>query len=219
MRSDQVRFLCSDPSTDLTVEMGDGPATPTAGASNWEIIERVEDKGVTDRGSIPPFQQDVPLIFDGFSPPPSGIYTEGTPIQRDLDALIGLRGAVFRVEGPVYKTHLRYVFGGEPDYGEVIRDDDGTLLRQRLTLRLMEYVRPDTLGQRRKKRRGKRGVATYATGGSTYVTKGGENLSAIAHKLFGDWKKWKAIGDLNGIRDPLVKLKPGRVLKLPGRVL
>lgn len=214
MLSSQVRFICQRPKTNLTVEMGDGPATPTAGASSWEIIERVEDKGITDRASIPPFQQDVPLIFDGYSPPPSGVYTGGTSIQHDLDALLNLRGAIFRVEGPVHKPHLRYVFGGEPDFGEVIRDDDGTLLRQRLTLRLMEYVPPDVI-RRAKKRRAGRRMGIGQAQALTYRVVAGDTLARVAHKQYGNWKQWKSIGDLNGIRDPFVKLTPGRVLKLP----
>jgi hypothetical protein len=198
--SDRVRFICQNPKTDLVVPMGDGPATPTAGASDWEVIDRVEGKGITDRGSVPPFQQNVPIFLDG--------YAKGNSVQRQLDALINLRGAVFRVEGPVHKPNLRYVFGGEPDFGEVIRDDDCTLLRQRLTLPLMEYVPPDVL--RRPNRRAGIGQAQALT----YTVKAGDTLARVAHKLLGDWKRWREIGDKNGIRDPFALLKPGRVLKL-----
>lgn len=204
--SDRIRFICPNPKVDLVVPMGDGAATPTAGASSWEIIERVEDKGITDRASIPPFQQDVPLHLDG--------YAQGNSIQRQLDTIMELRGAIFRIEGPVHKPHLRYVFGGEPDFGEVIRDDDGTLLRQRLTLRLMEYVPPGVI--RRAKRRSGRRAGIGRAQALTYRVVAGDTLARVAHKVFdGDWKRWKSIGDRNGIRDPFQKLQPGRILKLP----
>ncbi len=205
----QLRIICPDPAVDITVQMGDGPATPTAGFAAWEIIERAEGKGITDRASVPPFQQDVPVFLDG--------YAKGNSVQRQLDTLLELGGeepAVFRAFGPIHRSGIHYVLGGEPEFGEVIRDEDGTLLRQRLTLRLMEYVRPDTLGQRLKKRRSRRGVATYTTGGSTYVTKAGETLGEIASRLYGNWERWREIGDKNGIRDPLRKLPGRRTLKL-----
>jgi nucleoid-associated protein YgaU len=203
--SNRIRFASSNPKVDLVVPMGDGPATPTAGASSWEVIERVEDKGITDRASIPPFQQDVPIHLDG--------YAQGNSVQRQLDDLMELRGAIFRVEGPVHKPHLRYVFGGEPDFGEVIRDDDGTLLRQRFTLRLMEYVPPGVI---RRPGRGRRRAGIGQAQALTYRVVAGDTLARVAFKQYdGNWKRWPDIGRINGIRDPFVRLEPGRILKLP----
>jgi nucleoid-associated protein YgaU len=204
-----LRLVCSDPKVDISVSMGDGPATPTAGHAGWEIIERVEGKSITDRSSVEPFSQDVPVFLDG--------YAKGNSIQRQLDELLSLGGenaAVFRAYGPIHRPGIRYVFGGEPDFGEVIRDDDGTLLRQRLTLKLTEYVRPDTLKRRKRQKRGMGGRIGQAQALS-YTCKAGDTLARIAYKQFdGDWRRWREIGDKNGIRDPFKQLDPGRVIKL-----
>lgn len=47
----------------------------------------------------------------------------------------------------------------------------------------------------------------------TYTIKAGDNLAAIAVKLYGDANKWREIADLNGIADPS-KIKAGQVLNL-----
>ena len=216
-----VRLLhidCADPQVQLTVEMGDGPATPSAGMASWEVIDRVEDKSLTDRIGKQPFQQDVPIVFDGYAPPELGVYREGDSVQRDLDRLLSLGGAVFRVSGPVHRPNLRYIFGGDPDFGETIRDDDETLLRQRLTLKLMEFVDADVIRRRKRhaKRKAKGSAATGGTSfpGTRYTVKAGDTLQKIAAALYGDWKQWKSLGAKNGIRDPFKQLEPGRTLKL-----
>jgi nucleoid-associated protein YgaU len=204
-----LRLTCTDPKVDISVQMGDGPATPTAGVSSWEIIDRVEGKSITDRASVQPFSQDVPVLLDG--------YAKDNSVQRQLDELLSLGGedpGVFRAYGPIHRPGIHYIYGGEPDFGEVIRDDDGTLLRQRLTLKLTEFVRPDVLGKKKRKKPGERGLLGQAQA-LTYTVKAGDTVARIAHKLWGNWKRWREIADLNGIRDPYAKLQPGRVLKLP----
>lgn len=202
-----LRIVCPDPKVDISVQMGDGPATPNAGVAGWEVIDRVEGESITDRGPVQPFTQDVPVLLDG--------YSKGNSVQRQLDELLSLGGeeaAVFRAFGPIHRSGIHYVYGGEPEFGEVIRDDDGTLLRQRLTLPLMKYVRPDLL--RKRKRGGQRSGVGRAQA-LTHTVISGETLARIAHKELDNWKRWREIGDLNGIRDPFAKLQPGRVLRLP----
>lgn len=201
-----LHIVCSDPNVDLKVQMGDGPATPSAGLASWEVVERVEGKGITDQIGAPPFQQDVPVFLDG--------YAKGNSVQRQLKELESLGGedpAVFRAFGPIHRSGIRYVYGGEPDYGEAIRDNDGTLLRQRLTLKLMEFVDPDVI-RRRKKHRDRMGIGQAKA--LTYTVRAGDTLQKIAAALYGDWKEWKSLGAKNGIRDPYKKLEPGRVLKV-----
>lgn len=213
----RLRLICPQPRVDLTVNMGDGPATPTAGIAAWEVIERVEGKSITDRGAVQPFSQDVPVFLDGWA--------KGNSVQRQLDTILSLGGenpGVFRAFGPIHHSGRHYIFGGEPEFGEVIRDHDGTLLRQRLTLRLAEYVRPDLI-RRRRRRRGQRmglGQARAVAGIGparplTYTVRAGDTLPKIAARELGDWKRWPEIGRRNGIRDPQQQLQPGRVLRLP----
>lgn len=208
MRHPMLRILCEDPKVDIKLEMGDGPATPTAGAAAWETVALENGTAITTRSSSSPFQQDVPVLLDG--------YAERRSVQRQLDALLSLGGedaAVFKVFGPIHRPGIRYVLGGEPEFGETIRDNDGTLLRQRLTLKLMQYV--PGRGPRVRKRRGRRGKRGLGNARAlTYTVSQRETLARITVKLLGDWKRWREIGDKNDIRDPHRLLEPGRVLKL-----
>jgi nucleoid-associated protein YgaU len=210
-----LRLVCPDPKVDIRVQMGDGPATPTAGYAGWEVTARAGGRrGVTTRTSPPPFQQDVPIFLNGLG--------KDNSIQGQLDAILSLGAedaAPFKVWGPIHRGDGRlWVFGGEPEFGEAIRDDDeeNTLLRQRLTIKLMQYVRPE-VARERKRRRRNRGVGAIGGAvavGGTYTTRAGDTLQSIAANLFGDWRRWREIGNKNGLTDPGRKLPAGKVLKL-----
>jgi len=211
-----LRLVCADPKVDIKVQMGDGPATPTAGVAGWEVTPRAGGRrGITTRTSPPPFQQDVPIYLNGLA--------QGNSVQRQLDQILSLGepGAQpFKAIGPIHRGDGRlWVFGGEPDYGEAIRDDDedSTLLRQRLTLKLLLYQRPDVVKERRRRGRGRGGggkVAQNVAVGGTYTTRKGDTLQSIAAELYNDWREWQSIGNKNGLSDPTRKLPPGKVLKL-----
>jgi hypothetical protein len=209
----QLHLVCDDPNVDLKVDMGDGPATPTAGYAAWETIKRVRRKSMTAYVGPEPFQQDVPVLLDGLA--------QENSVQRQLDAIESLGGSSkFRAFGPIHHPSQGpndlWVFGGEPEFGEVIRDNDTTLFRQALTLKLMEFVSPDPDG--RGGGRGKRGDPGRTGGtefpGRTYTTVQGDTLMKVAHKVYGDWKRWKEIGQKNNISDPHRVLPAGRQLKL-----
>jgi hypothetical protein len=209
-----LRLVCRDPKVDIRVQMGDGPATPTAGFAGWEVTARTGGRrGATTRTSPPPFQQDVPIYLNGLGKDQS--------IQRQLETILSLGSedaAPFRAYGPIHRDGALWVFGGEPEFGEAIRDEDeeNTLLRQRLTLKLMQYVRPDVAQERKRRRKGgRRAIAANVAVGGTYTTSAGETLQEIAASLYdGDWRRWKEIGDKNGLTDPGKKLPAGKVLKL-----
>jgi nucleoid-associated protein YgaU len=209
-----LRLVCPDPKVDIRVQMGDGPATPTAGAANREVVSRAAGRrGVTVAASPPPFQQDVPIFLDGFRGQRS--------VQRQLDAILSLGdedAEPFRAYGPIHRDGALFVFGGEPDFGEAIRDDDegNTLIRQRLTLKLMIHNPPDPVKDRRRGKRGARArISANVAVGGTYTTSAGDTLQSIAARLYnGDWRRWNEIGNKNGLSDPNKKLPAGKVLKL-----
>lgn len=208
-----LRLVCPDPKVDIRVEMGDGPATPSAGAAGWEVTARAGGRrSITTRTSPPPFQQDVPVFLDGFR--------QRRSVQRQLDAILSLGDSYaepFRAHGPIHRDGGLFVFGGEPDFGEAIRDDDenNTLIRQRLTLKLMVYTRPDVVRERRRRRRSGGRIAHNVAVGGTYTTKKGDTLQSIAADLYNDdWREWRSIANKNGLSDPNRKFPAGKVLRL-----
>lgn len=200
-----LHLVSVDGNLDLKVAMGDGPATPTAGMAGYETVQREHRKAMTAFRGLEPFQQDVPVLLDG--------YADNESIERPLAKLLEFGGATkFRAYGPIHRDGDVYVMGEDPEWGEAIRAPDGTLVRQRLTLKLMEYVSANLAGQRAGGKAGKLGSAIPLT----YTTVEGDTLAKIANKLWHEWKRWKEIGMLNGISDPHRPLPVGRVLVLPG---
>lgn len=211
----KVRIIATDPAIDITVPMGDGPATITQGLGGWQVVDRQDDIAATDWTGQEPLVQAVPLLLDGFS--------KGESVERDLNTIFKLARDVvgdehippiFKVFGPIYFSHKEWVLpdgGIELDSASVIREDDGTLLRQALTLRLLEYVKPDTITIRGK---GKQRTGLGKARPVSYTTRAGDTLAKIAARIFGDWTRWKEIGRKNGISDPNRVLRAGRVLAL-----
>lgn len=205
MSRPQLHLICDDPKVDLKVNMGDGPATPTAGFAGREVVPRNQRKGMTSFVGTEPFQQDVPVLLDG--------YRENRSVERALEQLLSLGGnAVFKAYGPIHREGIDYVFGEDPEFGtepgkEVIRAQDGTLLRQALTLKLMEYVPATVIGHRHKMDIGQAVPVSYRT-------KQGDTLIKVAQAVYHDWRRWKEIGQKNGITDPHRVLPAGMPLTL-----
>jgi hypothetical protein len=206
MSRPQLHLISDDGDLDLKMSMGDGPATPTAGLSGYETIKRVRRKAMTSFVGTEPFAQDVPVMLDG--------YREGRSIERQLDLLLDFGGTTkFKAFGPIHRpsdgTGDLYFFGDEPEFGDAIRDEDGTLLRQRLTLKLEEFV-PANLAGKPRRRNERIGQSRPLS----YTTVKGDTLAKIAHKLYHDWTRWKEIGRKNGLSDPHRVLPPNKELKL-----
>jgi len=222
----EIHIIAKDPDIDLKIPMGDGPAIITGGLGGWQTIDRQDDIAATDWVGQGPLTQDVPLLLDG--------YAEGDSVERAMNTVFKLgrdaRGnenvpPVFTIDGPIYFSDSHWVLPDgsiDLDPASVIRRDDGELLRQAFTLHLLEYVKPDQVKLRGKKKtpkhqRGEPGKTggTAFPGKSYTVSKGGQSLHEIAAILYGDPGEWKAIGRANDIADPNRKLPAGKVLKLP----
>lgn len=206
MSHPQLHLVSADGSLDLKLNMGDGPATPTAGFAGYETVQRIRKKSMTAFVGVEPFAQDVPVMLDG--------YGENRSIERQLEKLLEFGGGTrFNAYGPIHRPSNGngdlYIFGDEPEFGETIRASDGTLLRQRLTLKLQEFVPARISGRKR----GKTGVGQAVP--LTFTVFGDINtLAKIANHEYHDWTRWKEIGKKNGLSDPHRVLPAGRVLKL-----
>lgn len=199
----QLRLVASKPNVDITVDMGDGAATPSAGYAGWEEVPRVKRRAMTAFKGLPAFQQDVPIFIDGFA--------EDRSIERQVEAVLSLGAAVvFTALGPIWNSGGRFVFGDEPEFTEQIRASDETLVRVRLVLKLMEYVAPNVAGEKAKPK--------VSLGNAVplefTVHDGADTLVKIAFRIYHDKTRWKEIGQKNGISDPYRKLPMGRKLAL-----
>lgn len=198
----RLRLVAAKPNVDITVDMGDGPATPTGGFAGWEEVARVQRRAMTAFEGLPAKTQDVPILIDG--------YREDRSVERQVEAVLSLGGAVvFTAVGPIFGSGGRFVFGDEPEFTEQIRASDETLLRARIVLKLMGYVPAAAAGEKPRPH-----IALGEAVPLEYTVRQGDTLVKIAYAQYHDRSRWKEIGEKNGIQDPHKKLKPGTVLVL-----
>jgi hypothetical protein len=104
----------------------------------------------------------------------------------------------------------------ELDEPEPIVGEDGTLFRQALMLKLIEYNDPTAI-----KWKGAQGTAGKSRNGGTtappssIVLRQSESLLQVAAAAFGDPGEAAAIGRVNAIKDLRKKLPVGTRLKMP----
>lgn len=216
-----VRIVAQNPDIDITIPMGDGPAYPTGGLGGWTTVPLQDDVEGVDWEGQPPLTEDVPLLLNGLE--------DDESVEREWNTVKKLgrdpngdetRPPAFRVWGPLDAPEGKWWV--LPDNGitvnpeEIIkRNGDGELLRIEFVLHLLEYLSPEVIkARRRKKHRSRAGVDRRVAVGGTYTTKGGETLAKIAAIQLNDWKRWPEIGSKNGIADPQRKLPAGRVLRI-----
>ena len=199
------------------VMLGTGDPTPSGGFVNIEEVARNDNVALSSWNGAPLLKLEVPVLFDGF--------VDGTDQQPAVDAVAGLAVAAdtppspIVAAGPIPYPNRTWLMAA-PTWGRATRDADGVLVRQEMTLNLVEFVDPDTIHFADQ---GGAPSASTAAGGKkskarTYTVKQGDTLLTIAAKTLGKSDRWSEIARYNGgIRDPRKQLKPGRVLRLPPR--
>lgn len=206
-------ILIDAPDFVLYARQAGSTPTPTLD-SGWETVARDDDVAITQYNGRDPRRESVNLMLDAFH---GGA---GATVEGDIALLESLlevehkekRPPVFRVRGGIHLRNRKVVLESL-DFGETtIRSDpDDRRIRQEVTLGLLEYVKPDQIEIKRRRKKEK----------NRYTVKGHITLRQIAAKLKpnastkeqGDYAR--RIGRLNGIRDVRKKLKPGTKLKLP----
>lgn len=225
----ELRIIAKSRKIDITVPMGDGPATITGGFGGWKPVERLDDIAFSSWEGQEPLTQDVPILLDGWGANPQSIERQLNTLFKLGRDFTGPRSAPppFKVWGPVYYPKKTWVLGDDGitlGTDDTIRLEDGTVVRQSLTLHMMEFVNPNQIRQdshhsigpgRVVPGGGDSLVFPAEVVGGTYTTKEGDTLQKIAARLYGEWQQWKAIGRKNGLTDPFAKLPAGMKLILP----
>lgn len=181
-------------------------------ASGYAVTEVPRGRGFVRWVGDQPLTATLPLLLDGWA--------SSTGVERDRDRLVKLahsekddeRPDDFVVRGPVPLGGERVICTGL-SWGAALRGHNGQLQRQAFTFSIMEYLTPDKLKIKKRKRGGKP---------NTYTTKEGDTLKRIAQRLLkpgADGNEVaeyaRKIGKLNDIRDINRKLDKGKDLRLP----
>lgn len=187
----------------LTIGFRDSAPKPD-GYGGWTDESRPKDKPITTWTGAPAYRQVLELLIDG--------YSSNDSVLADRNLLESwARPRTGETKQPTRIKATGLVLRTDPDiqwvvenlsWGESLSREDGALLRQEVTVSLLEYSAPDLL--------------KVKTTGSSYKCKRGDTLKKIAQKQLGSSKRWTEIRDLNPkIRDPKKRLKAGRIIKMP----
>lgn len=220
----------------IDVPLGDGAAVPTAGGQVINEIARPERVPLTDYVGDELIRVDVPVMFDGWPKrsrhsggggrdlPHGGDFDargdrrwEPRSVEKPLWRLAALwRGkdgqppTPFRARGPIPYSGHRFTMEF-PDWGQTIRRKrDGQIIRQELTLHLVEFVSPNAVDLHQVS------TSTWVSVRNPVVTlKKPLTCIEIAGRYLGDPSRGKEVAKLNKIRDPRKKVAAGTRIKLP----
>lgn len=189
----------------------------------WQIVDRPRRGATTEWLDHSPFQLQLSLLLDGISDQPFNQPVSVEPAclrteSWEVRAPGQIWPAVLKVTGPVPHNELPWVVQSL-SWDAAIRDpQSGQRWQQALSMTLLQYapaviVTPDTSPAASAQRR------ADSSPGSTsslmrYTAVDGDTLPLISVKLYGDFRQWQTIGQLNGITDPNA-VTPGQVLLVP----
>jgi len=215
---------------DFRCPLGRGRPRPTGGGAEYEAGKRPQSDAVTLFTGNGLLMLDVPVLFDGWGSP--GQRRDVGPHLDQVYALCFGRGRKpppnFIASGPFQGSGGRFQMAlpEESDDPEPIVGDDGTVYRQALVLKLIEFNDPTTILYRKTQRVGVGraqvvppigiGPAEVVDPPPSVVLDRPQNLLEIAAHFFGSADEAARLGRLNGIADLRKKLPQGTRVKLEG---
>lgn len=209
-----------NPEISVRVGLGDGGAAITDGYARWTVVDRDGKHSITDFAGQPPYQQTIPVLFDGWK----GSIKASSSVERDIKQLErlatipqgGHHPRIVRLTGNVRRLDLRWVIQGPiawatgPGWEELITDPNtGVRYRQAATVTLLAYKQDVLLnGQGEPKDKNGRRLHKHK------VTKREHTLRDVSKHVYGTRTRARDLAKANDL--PLsVRLKPGELLLLP----
>lgn len=194
----------------VVVRMGEGEPQITSGVGGHEQVERPRDKPITSWSGEELKGMSIPILLDGIE--------RGRGVQKLLDKVLafgmsedGEEPRPMIITGPIPWSGrpYRWVYDSTPEMGSSIRDTAGKLLRQFLTLNVIEYVPADQIRIKRRRH------GTHRR----YTAKKGDTVLKIAKRFDDDGKRVREyarkIAKANDIRDIRKELEAGTHLRIP----
>jgi hypothetical protein len=153
-----------------------------------------------------PDQVSIDLLIDG-----TGVVGDPGSIGPTLDALVGLTTFQGDTHQPYYvHAHWgRFSFRGiltQVDVTYKLFDRAGEPLRATVKLALKEALSPEEVQAQDR--------PASPDLHQTWLVRDGEALDAIAHRVYGDPRYWRALAEANAMANPRA-IRPGTVLLLP----
>ncbi len=208
-----VRIVSKDLDNPIELLLGATPPTLADGGGGFEVVARPRQLGMTTYTSQVPFTMSVEVTLDNMRK-----LNDMNPEQL-LDRILriytndeGEEPAPCKVYGATLPLNgWKWVLNNIDWADDTIRDADGRLKRQTLTLTFLEFVKAGKIKFKKKKKKGGDGGGGKP---KKHTVKQGETLYDIAKKYYGDRDKWKKIAERNDLRGPR-SIEPGDVLIIP----
>lgn len=202
-------------SFDFKCYLGNGRPKLAAGGAEYEAGKRPQSDAVTLFTGNALLAVDVPVLFDGWGPP-----GQRNDVGPHLDQIYNLcfgRGRkpppnfIATYPGPGSGTRFQMTLPEELDEPKPILGPNGTLFRQALVLKLVEYNDPTTINF---DKRGPVAGAKREADLTSIVLKQPMNLLEVAARYLNGAQDAPALGELNGIKDLRKKQPVGTRIKL-----
>lgn len=217
MRNPKAYIRLRGQGFDFSCYLGNGAAIVTGGGAEFEPLRRPGADAVTLFQGNALLTMDVPILFDA--------WRQKRDVEPKVEQVLGLCQGEGRKPPPNFIASGPIPFSGSrfqmtlPEWGDSLRDTDGTLVRQALTLKLVEFNDPTAIKWRTAPGNGlgksRNGGTTAPPNSNSIVLKQRESLLEVAAAVFGDPGMAGEIGRINDIKDLRKKLPVGTRIKLP----
>jgi hypothetical protein len=203
---------------DFKCYLGNGRPRVTGGGAEYEAQKRPQSDAATLFTGNALITMDVPVLFDGWGPP-----GDRHDIEPHVNRIYNLcRGSGrkpppnFIASGPMpfSGTRFQMALPEELDDPKPIVGPGGTLFRQALVLKLIEFNDPTSIDYRARQKQGI-GPAQSIDPPNSIKLDRRESLLEVAARYYSDPAMAYYIGEANGIEDLRKKLPVGTRLKMP----
>lgn len=204
-------------SFDFRCYLGNGRPRVTGGGAEYEAQRRPQSDAATIFTGNGLLTVDVPVLFDGWGPP-GDRQDIGPRIDQVMNLCFGSGrkpppNFIATYPGPGSGNRFQMSLPEELDEPKPIVGPGGTVFRQALMLKLVEFNDPGSVEWKKKRGTPRKGVGQAEP--VSIILSRPESLQQVAARVLGDAAEAPAIGQINGVKDIRKKLPAGRRLKLP----
>lgn len=202
---------------DFKCYLGNGRPRITGGGAEFEAQRRPQADAATLFTGNGLMMVDVPVLFDGWGP--RGKRNDIGPRVDQIYNLCFGQGRkpppnfIATYPGPGSGGRFQMMLPEELDEPRPIVGEGGTLFRQALILKLVEFNDPSAIQWKTKP--GTKKIGLGAAEPVSYLLPHSMSLQQVAAKVLGDASLAPQIGQINGIKDIRKKLPQETRLKLP----